>query len=67
MERNFNSGHNNHNENLDAWLKEPERERLIVTRGSDCHSTQQIGLEDFVIDGEVKNSTELAQALKKLV
>ena len=55
------------NENLDAWLKEPERERLIVTRGSDCHSTQQIGLEDFVIDGEVKNSTELAQALKKLV
>ena len=67
VERNFNSGHNNHNENLDAWLKEPERERLIVTRGSDCHSTQQIGLVDFVIDGEVKNSTELAQALKKLV
>lgn len=67
VERNFNSGHNNHNEKLDVWLKEPGRGRLIVTKGSDCHSTQQIGLVDFVIDGEVKNSTELAQVLKTLV
>ena len=52
---------------LDAWLKEPGREHLIVTRGSDCHEIPQVGLVDFVIDGEVKNSTELAQVLKKLV
>ena len=67
VERNFNSGHDNHNEKLDAWLKEPGREHLIITRGSDCHEIPQVGLVDFVIDADVKNSTELAQVLKKLV
>ena len=67
VERNFNSGHDNHNEKLDAWLKEPGREHLIITRGSDCHEIPQVGLVDFVIDEDVKNSTELAQVLKKLV
>ena len=67
VERNFNSGHDNHNEKLDAWLKEPGREHLIITRGSDCHEIPQVGLADFVIDEDVKNSTELAQVLKKLV
>ena len=67
VERNFNSGHDNHNEKLDTWLKEPGREHLIITRGSDCHEIPQVGLVDFVIDEDVKNSTELAQVLKKLV
>ena len=67
VERNFNSGHDNHNEKLDAWLKEPGREHLIITRGSDCHEIPQVGLVDFVIDEDVKNSTELVQVLKKLV
>ena len=67
VERNFNSGHDNHNEKLDAWLKEPGREHLIITRGSDCHEIPQVGLVDFVIDEDVKNSMELAQVLKKLV
>lgn len=35
--------------------------------GSDCHEIPQVGLVDFVIDEDVKNSTELAQVLKKLV
>ena len=50
----LNSGHDNHNEKLDAWLKEPGREHLIITRGSDCHEIPQVGLADFVIvnDGE---------------
>ena len=59
--------HDNHNEKLDAWLKEPGREHLIITRGSDCHEIPQVGLVDFVIDEDVKNSMELAQVLKKLV
>ena len=57
MERNFNSGHDNHNEKLDTWLKEPGREHLIITRGSDCHEIPQVGLVDFVIDEDVKNRT----------
>ena len=66
MERNFNSGHDNHNEKLDAWLKEPGREHLIVTRGSDCHEIPQVGLVDFVVDEDVRDSRELAEVLRKL-
>ena len=67
VERNINSGHDNHNEMQEALLKEPGREHLIITRGSDCHEIPLVGLVDFVIDEDVKNSTELAQVLKKLV
>ena len=66
VERNFNSGHDNHNEKLDAWLKEPGREHLIVTRGSDCHEIPQVGLVDFVVDEDVRDSRELAEVLRKL-
>ena len=66
VERNFNSGHDNHNEKLDAWLKEPGREHLIITRGSDCHEIPQVGLADFVIDEDVRDSRELAEFLRKL-
>ena len=67
VERNFNSGHDNHNEKLDAWLKEPGREHLVITRGSDCHEIPQVGLADFVIDEDVRDSRELAEFLRKLV
>ena len=66
VERNFNSGHDNHNEKLDEWLKEPGREHLIITRGSDCHEIPQVGLVDFVIDEDVRDSRELAEVLRKL-
>lgn len=66
VERNFNSGHDNHNEKLDAWLKEPGREHLIITRGSDCHEIPQVGLVDFVVDEDVRDSRELAEVLRKL-
>lgn len=35
--------------------------------GKRRHEIHQVGLADFVIDEDVKNSTELAQVLKKLV
>lgn len=64
VERNFNTGHDNHNEKLDAWLKELGREHLIVTQGSDCHEKHQVGLTEYVVKDEVKNSRELAELLK---
>lgn len=65
VERNFNSGHDNHNEKLDAWLQEEGRAHMIVTQGSDCHDVRQIGLTEFVLDTMVKDSAELVEALKK--
>ncbi|MFR8248628.1 MAG: PHP-associated domain-containing protein [Lachnospiraceae bacterium] len=34
--------------------------------GSDCHEIPQVGLVDFVVDEDVRDSRELAEVLRKL-